>query len=233
MDVAEYRAGLSEIRTEAAARLTDAFPALEFKALDDSSPRWVLMTERIVEDAHGKALTLTRDAYTSMRRAAGHAGEVAFVLPAPDKGKLRASMLYLGPFSAKRALSGGARIPDAAETVYSNTTARALLEAMSGARGSMRATSLRDPAAQGWRRFANAGACRFCRMLADRGAVYRRETAFFAAHLHCGCSAGPVFVGAAPAPEANAIQYLASRRGNTEKERASVRAYLDAFYPGR
>jgi hypothetical protein len=85
----------------------------------------------------------------------------------------------------------------------------------------------RDPAAVGWRRIASVG-CKFCRMLADRGAVYRASTATFAAHPHCGCSAAPVFDGNA-GPEASVIQYVASQRRRTPAQQAALRRYLAAM----
>ncbi|PYY32362.1 hypothetical protein [Curtobacterium sp. MCBD17_030] len=87
-----------------------------------------------------------------------------------------------------------------------------------------------DPAAVGWAR-ATAGGCKFCLMLADRGAVYREQTANFAAHSHCHCTAYPVFKGGEHGPEANAVQYLASRRSRSPAQRAYIRAYLNENYP--
>jgi hypothetical protein len=87
-----------------------------------------------------------------------------------------------------------------------------------------------DPQSVGWKRITNK-CCGFCRMLADRGAVYREATARFAAHTHCDCSAAPVFLGADVGPEASVMQYRASKRGRTEEQRASLRGYLDTYYP--
>lgn len=86
----------------------------------------------------------------------------------------------------------------------------------------------RDPAAVGWRRILHDG-CPFCRMLADRGAVYKESTARFAAHPNCNCGAQPVFEGD-PAPEASVMQYVASRRSKTPKQRAELREYLASVY---
>lgn len=86
-----------------------------------------------------------------------------------------------------------------------------------------------DPASVGWRRITNGG-CKFCRMLADRGAVYSQATARFAAHTNCHCVAEPVFEGEAIGPQASAIQYIASKRSRTAAERAHLRDYLDSFY---
>lgn len=87
----------------------------------------------------------------------------------------------------------------------------------------------RDPSAVGWRRITNGG-CRFCRMLADRGAVYSSASARFAAHGSCKCTAQPVFSTDDFGEEASALQYMASKRARTAAEKAKLREYLDAKY---
>lgn len=100
-----------------------------------------------------------------------------------------------------------------------------------------------DPAASGWARVTRAGSCGFCRMLAQRGAVYRKDTATFASHSHCNCAAVPSFD--LDAPEVDARAYVASKRMSDVKQRAAagdtsaqrvlqahrdrVRAYIDAY----
>lgn len=88
----------------------------------------------------------------------------------------------------------------------------------------------RDPASSGWRRIARPGACSFCRMLADRGGVYREKTAYFASHENCHCVAQPVF-STDDTIEVGAIQYIASKRNKTPEQRARVKSYLENFYP--
>ena len=89
----------------------------------------------------------------------------------------------------------------------------------------------RDPSAVGWQRLARAGGCRFCRMLADKGAVYRKDTARFAAHGHCQCTAQPVFSSNDFGEEASAMQYLASKRNRTPAQKSQLREYLNLHYP--
>lgn len=84
----------------------------------------------------------------------------------------------------------------------------------------------RDPSASGWRRITKPGACGFCRMLADRGAVYRQKTAYFAAHDPvCHCVAQPVW-STDDTIEVGAIQYMASKRSRTPEQREKIRAYI-------
>lgn len=87
----------------------------------------------------------------------------------------------------------------------------------------------RDPEAVGWQRITNGG-CKLCRMLADRGAVYKHDTVNFAAHPNCHCTAQPVFGVKDFGEEADVIQYMASRRNRTPKQRAELRGFLDSFY---
>lgn len=87
----------------------------------------------------------------------------------------------------------------------------------------------RDPGAVGWQRFARGAACKFCLMLAGRGAVYRESTANFAAHDGCHCVSGPSFDP--EAPKADVMQYVAAKRQRTEKERADLREYLNHNFP--
>ena len=78
-------------------------------------------------------------------------------------------------------------------------------------RDTITANRARDPQAAGWRR-VSVGGCRFCRMLADRGAVYKDETARFASHTNCHCTAAPVFKSGDVGEEASALQYVASKQ---------------------
>jgi hypothetical protein len=88
----------------------------------------------------------------------------------------------------------------------------------------------RDPESAGWRRIPNPGACPLCRMLADRGAVYKQSTARFATHPNCHCSAQPVFSTNDTGEEASALQYIASKRKRSPREQAQLRQYLADNY---
>ena len=98
-----------------------------------------------------------------------------------------------------------------------------------------------DPESVGWRRFARPEACKFCLMLAARGAVYKATTARFAAHGadmgngrkggDCMCIAGPAYGGKETWAEATPMQYLASKEKRTAKERKALREYLNTNFP--
>lgn len=85
--------------------------------------------------------------------------------------------------------------------------------------------SINDDASRGWKRTAEVGACDFCLMLADRGGVYTTQTAKFAAHDHCKCSADAEF---RTPGEAEAFVYQRSQRtqqmANLDAEYAALNA---------
>lgn len=89
--------------------------------------------------------------------------------------------------------------------------------------------TFRDSAASGWHRITRPGSCRFCRMLAGRGAVYKEESALFASHLKCNCAAAPSFDP--DAPEVDVRLYTASERttGMSERQRAAHNKLIRDF----
>ena len=99
----------------------------------------------------------------------------------------------------------------------------------SGFRDTMTENTVQDPDAVGWQRFARPDGCKFCLMLAARGAVFTEATANFAAHTNCHCVVGPSFDP--DAPQADVMQYVASKKQRTEKERAALRDYLNENFP--
>lgn len=100
---------------------------------------------------------------------------------------------------------------------------------MTGFWDTMTVNATRDPNAGGWRRYTRPNACKFCQMIAGRGAVFSRNTATFAAHDSCHCLAAPSFDP--NAPKASAVQYLAINPDRGPEQRAELRAYLNENFP--
>jgi hypothetical protein len=86
-----------------------------------------------------------------------------------------------------------------------------------------------DKECVGWQRVSTGG-CKFCAMLAANDAVYSQAGASFAAHPNCTCSAVPVFMGGRRGPEASVMQYRASSRGRSQKQRDQLRDYLNTYF---
>lgn len=106
-------------------------------------------------------------------------------------------------------------------------------EVARGFRDTILGNARQDEDAIGWSRVARPTACKLCVMLAgQRRAFYRSEsTASFAAHTDCHCAARPEFANGDHGPEVSAMQYLASAKRRTPKQRAALRKYLNENYP--
>lgn len=103
------------------------------------------------------------------------------------------------------------------------------LEVAKPFRDTILSNRVNDPASAGWRRITNGG-CKLCRLLADRGVLYRDRATRFAAHPNCNCSVQPVFGSGDFGEEASVLQYVASQRKRTPAQQAKLRAYLNDHY---
>lgn len=169
--------------------------------------------------ADGSA-ALAADFYDDERAAAGVAGAFASDLVIADRTvKLRRAIAW----SAEPLFSGDDVL------ALKRLSGVVQAEAARPYRDTITGNTERDPQAIGWRRVASGG-CKFCAMLAARGAVYTEATARFASHEHCHCTAAPAFVGY-DGPEASTVQYRASRRSRTPAQRAQLREYLNEHFP--
>ncbi|MGZ8723185.1 MAG: VG15 protein [Aeromicrobium sp.] len=135
-----------------------------------------------------------------------------------------------------RATLDGGDLEREIQAMVDEATRLAEKEVARGFRDSILGNTRMDEDAIGWSRVARPGACKFCVMLSDKGAVYTEPTADFAAHKSCNCAARPEFVGGEHGPEASVVQYLASskrsRDDRVQAERnARVREYLNEHYP--
>lgn len=89
-------------------------------------------------------------------------------------------------------------------------------------RDTVRVSLAADPAGRGWERRTRTGSCKFCQMLAGRGAVYSADTADFASHDDCNCLAVPV-IGADPRPVKT---YTPSQRNTSPVPADVLRQYV-------
>lgn len=126
------------------------------------------------------------------------------------------------------------QLDEAAAASLDRLQAEMQKEIASGFRDTITDNTERDDAAVGWRRHTRpsdsyANGCRWCRFLADKGAIYSKATARFAAHKKCHCVASPVFDGQ-DGPKASVMQYVASKRKRTKAENQRLREILDERY---
>lgn len=115
----------------------------------------------------------------------------------------------------------------AALTNLSGITKRHIL---TPARDTIRLNVAQDPESVGWRRLAQGTeTCKFCRMLVDRGNVYSADTARFAAHDDCDCTAEPVFGEPSDFTPVGPVPFMASKRNPTRADRQRVKDYLRMY----
>jgi hypothetical protein len=175
-------------------------------------------------------------------------GEMAAVFAADWYDEVRAAEGVPGRFRAEVAPPAetvavvettrrlaGALFTDRPQDMLPGLTSKAGKFALVGSRETVTRAVARDPRASGWQRVTRVGACRFCRMLAGRGAVYREATAHFASHGDCNCAAVPSWDQ--DAPEVDVTLYRASQRTSSMSEQqkaahnALIRDALDRYVP--
>ena len=192
----------------------------------DPGRHLAFMTVPALIDHYGAgAAALAVDAYDEKRAAAGVPGRFSarpFVTELDDK--MRRKIAW-----ATEPLYQQDRFQEALERELASRLSTVVSAGVAGAgRNTTTGNLKRDRATVGWRRVTGGHGCPFCRMLAARGAVYRKDiTARFAAHDHCDCTAEAVFRGEV-IEEADVFQYsMAEKRSKSPEERRKLTEYLN------
>lgn len=168
-----------------------------------------------------QAASLAADWYDDVRASEGVSGRFRAAMDVPDESEATEGLV-------RRAAT--ALFTDAPLAALPMIQGKAAMYAIEGARQTVMTSTIRDPRASGWQRVTRSGACRFCRMLAGRGAVYKESTVHFAAHGgakggECNCAAVPSWDP--DAPEVDVFLYEASIR-TSDLRRAAAKGDTDA-----
>lgn len=148
-------------------------------------------------------------------------------------GRFRATMADSPYMDASEPL-----VRRAAGALFTDVPAGALLTlaatvpkyVLAASRATISQSADRDPRSSGWQRVASGGACKFCRGLAGRGAIYKEASVHFASHDDCNCAAVPSWDP--NAPEVDVSVYRASQRttfmtpSQKEAHNAGIQAWL-------
>ena len=189
--VEAHRADLTVVADTASAGLVQAWPDPLSSAVDQLS--WLMDSLPSVVDIYGSAAaSLGANFYDDSRAAADVSGNfTAITAQLPDVGRTDslARWSLAGLFTAAPGSDGTVDL-NVAQTKLDGGLQRIILNAD---RQTVIGSAAADPKSGRWKRVGE-GKCEFCRMLIDRGGVYRaRETADFKSHDHCGCVAVPVW----------------------------------------
>jgi hypothetical protein len=181
--------------------LTAAWTGVDPSAIDQSMRRVLPQAAIAITGGQGRAAELS---YIYMRRfiAAELGLEVAAIeLPRFNVSDV-AGRTLLGnsvpeavgfePIFAKRAIARGASAEEAVAMALRHLQTTGRSELYRVAREEVMSVSRATTYIDRYQRIASPTACKFCRMLAGRGPVYRLETVGFRSHGNCGCTAEPV-----------------------------------------
>jgi len=228
----EVRTALGAVTATAAGELAAAAEPAE--TAEDLRTLLFLAAPIIVSDYSDGAAALALDWYEELREIAAPRRPFA-----PEPIRLVTDDYVRSVIAASTAALAGN--PAGAPTETFDVALRLVVDSIpeivaDGFRDTITTNAINDPASAGWKRFARPGACKFCLMLAAKGAVFTEKTARFAAHGavmngnrkggDCRCVAGPEFGSPDVWVEATPMQYMASQRNRTAKQKAKLREYL-------
>lgn len=171
--------------------------------LRESVPDWLAAMNAVVAQYARTSSALAADFYDAQREAAGVPGPftVPVADPPPDEqteASLRWATKDLWPRDPEDpATTAAQREPIDVRLAQAEKKAEQVAQKLvtDTGRGTVQEAVRQDRQATAWARSAARGACAFCKLLASRGAVYKRETAVFRAHDGCHCGVIPVFKG--------------------------------------
>jgi hypothetical protein len=223
-DVNRLRQAQAAIRALVERDLEALFWSLNLDNAEAAAAQLRMFIPELVRQYGEAAATMAADWYDEVRAAEG--------VP----GRFRAAM---APSPYQDAAEGLAR--RAAGALFTAAQADALTTllpsvgkyALAAGRDTIATSTHRDPRAVGWQRVVRSGGCRFCRMLAGRGAVYKDTTAHFASHGHCNCAAVPSWDQDAPEVDVEIYRASARTTGMSERQKAQhnalIRGALDTY----
>lgn len=223
----DHQADLAKVSGLAQAELALALAQVDEPTADGTKAALLAIVPAIGDRYADMAGALAADFYETAREAAAAPGRFsADLAPLPNSSRYEALVrwgvdpLYhpdahdltaLSPQELTRDLVSGGL-----QRIVSNADRLTVVD-----------NTLHDPAATGWVRNLEPGACKFCRMLHDRGGVYSEAAVTFSSHDHCKCSASPSWDAGR---KVSVMAYTASKRNITDADRARVRAYLSEHY---
>lgn len=169
------------------------WPLLDPQHMDETFPRWLAAHAALLRRDHARSAGLAAAYLKAARLSSDVSGsatvKLASELPSAQIAASMSTTARAGFYTALRT-QGPEQAGTTALVRTLGSTGRLVLE---GGRDTVRGSLSADPRGRGWQRVTGSGACKFCRMLAGRGAVYSANTADFASHDHCGCSMAAVY----------------------------------------
>lgn len=185
-----HRKAQLAIRAQAMSDMARLWPAMDWRALDQSFPAWFQSMAALIAGHRILSSSAAARYLRSARFAAGIPGDAPVVLAAavPEE-KLRVALATTAVWGAKAASVQGVSANQAMANAFVRSSGAATRLILEGGRQTITETAKADGRAVGMRRVTSANPCDFCAQLATNP-----ELQFdFQAHDHCGCSAAVTY----------------------------------------
>lgn len=184
----------------------------------------------------GISARVSGDYFEAFRRAEGAPGDAkAQLVTEVDANLVIGSLIKAGEQTLNESLRAGKTPEQAKERTLVTTSGNVSRQVLQGGRDTLLRSVREDNSALGWARVTDGDPCGFCALLASRGPVYDKDTAFFESHEACGCTAEPVYFRDAEWPgrakEFKALYNKATREASEagELRRGTQNDLLNAF----
>lgn len=188
-----HRAQQLLLRKDTQVKVAKLWPLLDWSALDESYAALAAPVATLVRTNRRDSAGLASLYLKQARRAAGVQGAQKVILAGllPEE-QFTASLTTTSVAALKTSAKNGVKAELALANALTQTQGSMSRLVLMAGRETITRTTTNDPHIIGWQR-VGIGKCDFCRMLLDRGSVYREETVDFPAHDACGCSGEPVY----------------------------------------
>lgn len=161
-----------------------------WKGDDRSFGGLVVATLPLVQVHHRLSASVAIAYYEAFRTAEGaHGASSPHLAGDIDTDQVAASLFITGRNMTRKAIDAGYSPAAARQVALVRTSGAVSRHVLAGGRDTLVTSTRADRAAHGYTRVVSAGACSYCRQLAERGTVGDD----FRAHDHCGCSAEPSY----------------------------------------
>lgn len=205
--VAAHYNGQAQLRTRTVAELVRLWPGLNPADLEGSWPSWSEAVMALIRQRYAESASLSVRYLNALKAAETGKAMAPQVLAALQdlltvglpEGQLLTSLRITGPVAIKRLTASGMAPADAARRALVLHSGSASRLAQLGGRNALDVGVSKDTDAVGYARVTGPSPCKFCAMLAGRGAVYKSglsagvSTEMRRYHDHCNCTVEPLY----------------------------------------
>jgi hypothetical protein len=190
-----YRNLTLQLRAQTVRDFLKLWPAIDWRNLKGTYSAWLGAAALLVERDRQVSHLLATHYLSTARAAAGVPGQPPRIPLEPlARDAFEVSMATTALEQVLNGLRAGRPLAQASDVGFVTASGSASRYVLNAGRETIMKAAATDRRFERWERVTSSSACKFCRDLAGRGAVYRSEvTAEFHAHDACVCSADVVY----------------------------------------